>query len=203
MKKEELIEVYKKQYNAKVKIVSKNAKKKRVLYSLLVILVLTICYEYYNDIKSFFTGKEETVKVETVTSEVKNETGKLNKESFKRLIQPFLKISKNNPQLEMNSDTLFNSLNTLMMAIHDDSSENNTEKGKEVLDSLYQYSIHPFVIQNKEVKEFQKLIKAAAKQNNIIINEEFAIKPLIYSKENVKAEPGKRNLFEYGEIDEE
>ena len=90
-----------------------------------------------------------------------------------------------------------------MMAIHDDSSENNTEKGKEVLDSLYQYSIHPFVIQNKEVKEFQKLIKAAAKQNNIVINEEFAIKPLIYSKENVKAEPGKRNLFEYGEIDEE
>ena len=197
------MKIYKKQYNSKVKILSKNAKKKRVLYSLLVVLALTVSYEYYNEIKAFFVGESNKTETSPVVNENKNEDGKLKIEPFKRLPQPLLKISKNNPQLEVQSEKLFSDLNLLIKAIHDNSSDNNAKKGKEVLDSLYQYAIHPLVIQNKEVKDFQKLIKDVAKQNRIKVNEEFEIKPLIYSKETIKAEPGKRNLFEYGEINEE
>lgn len=202
MKKEELLEIYNKQYEAKVKIVSKNAKKKRVLYSLLVVLVITLCYEFQNEIMALFSDKP-AVAVEKKEEAKKDKIVKLNLASFKRLVEPFDKIRLKNPQLEAQTDALWTSLNGLLYEIHHDKANNNTVKGKEMLDKLYQFSIQPVVSQTKEVKDFQNLIKTVAKQNNkIVVNDQPVIVPLVYSKELKHTNPGKRNLFEYGEIND-
>jgi hypothetical protein len=171
------------------------AKERRVLFSLLLVLLITIGYENSSYIFSGLYG--ENYVAPALGTRQKNG---VRKDMFLHLGRMLPKVIDEFPQFCAHLERQQRELNQLLTLIDEKNvSEDSIMKQVQlVLRGLQEFNNHPAVNRSKSVEALAKELQQLARLTKISLPAELEIKPLDFSSRSNMAEvAGGRNLFEY------
>lgn len=196
--KDEFSKLFAKNREDTFDILHLRAREIKILYTLFVVLLFTIIYEYKEPIYETLIG----IPVEN-ESLLLDRGKKIRIVDLKGLQKSLEGLSENYPQfstrLNRDMQNLKNSIDTIS-SIENISSVDEIQKLKTVLNSIYNFVSHHAVEKNEKTIDFEKQIIRVAKNNNIELSIKEEITPLVFKKTVASESDNPRNLFEYGEM---
>ncbi len=175
-------------------IIALRAKELKILYGLLVVLLLTLAYEYGTPIYNKFMGLDcEEVEITRVV------TKRYRLGDFRNLKLEFEPFKEEFPQFNNRINREITQLDKIIKEYESLDGNAIKTKGDAIVKGLYSFVTHPVMEKFDNSKELKETLESMAKTGGIKFSSKLEVVPLVFNKHKATALDGRRNIFEYDE----